>query len=476
MMRATALLAAACAAVGAFTVPLPTHILHPPRSTHARGYARSVSSQSRWRTAAPPSNSSRTFNPADYGGDPTGSVDSTAAVAAAVDALLASARASGVRAKGWQYDAGGAALDLAGGAFIISSPLVFPAGYANWRLTGGTLRASARFPADRFLVEVANTTADGGGADIGIDSLFLDAYQVAAGCVLTNGVQGAVLGPRIYAFNFTQFGIRVNKGFEVTITESWAAEYSWADPRKENGTASVATGIYKDGNDGAITDVIVYSSRVGIEIGGEANILENLHTWSLANGNGGIGILVTVAQTRLVSCYLDWQDVVFTLPQGVSFIGGFFLCGARIRLVAPADGAASNVYIADNVLISSYCHFSGYSAVQADGVFSSAEEVTVVGTLAEAQIGVRSTAATAVVASATPTQRFTANFTDSLLFDVRDVPIRSVSYSVQLDDGVALVAHASRPPVGGVVTVELAAPVTGSVTVTVDQSRRRTGA
>lgn len=90
----------------------------------------------------------------------------------------------------------------------------------------------------------------------------------------------------MYAFNFTAYGIRVVGGFEVTITQSWAAEYWWSDPRKENGTASTAVGIYKEGNDGAIVDVIVYSSRVGVQVNGEANILDSIHTWSLANGNG----------------------------------------------------------------------------------------------------------------------------------------------------------------------------------------------
>ena len=297
------LLLAASPLASAWEPPLPFSLLHPPRSTHARSHARSVAAQARWRRAAPPSGV-RTYNPADFGGDPSGQTDSTAAVSAAVAALLSEARASGVLDGGDQHDAGGAAVDLAGGVFLIAAPLVIPAGYANLRITSGTLRAAPSFPRSRYLIEVGNTTSEGGNIDIGMSALFLDAWQVAAGCILTNGGKGAVIGPQIYAFNFTTVGINVVKGFETTITESWAAEYSFADPRKENGTASVATGIFKNGNDGAITDVIVFSSRVGIEVGGEANILENLHTWSLANNNGGTGILVTVGQARLVSCYL----------------------------------------------------------------------------------------------------------------------------------------------------------------------------
>ena len=78
----------------------------------------------------------------------------------------------------------------------------------------------------------------------------------------------------MYAFNFTQYGIRVSGGFEVTIMQSWAAEFWFDTPAKENGTASQAVGIYKDSNDGAIIDVVVFSSRIGVQVAGEANIVE----------------------------------------------------------------------------------------------------------------------------------------------------------------------------------------------------------
>ena len=206
----------------------------------------------------------------------------------------------------------------------------------------------------------------------------------------------------------------------------------------------------------------------------QANIVDSVHTWSLANGAGGTGILVSSGQARLTNCYLDWQDVAFTNPTSISFVGGFFLCGARIRLVAQEGGGrAVNIYIADNQFISDYCGFKDYDAVQADGHFTGAADVTVVGTLAQPQIGVRSTTATAVVTATTPTALFTANFTSALLFSPALVPIQSITYSVTLADGQAIVAHAARPANGGIVTVELATPVKGSVSITVDQSTRR---
>jgi hypothetical protein len=101
-------------------------------------------------------------------------------------------------------------------------------------------------------------------------------------------------------------------------------------------------------------------------------------------------------------------------------------------------------------------------------------DVTVQGILAEPGVGVTSTVMTTTVSSATPTKKFTANFTSLLLFDVSRVPIQTVTYALVLADGATPVpAHAVRPIEGGIVTVETSSPVAGSVTITVDQSKRR---
>jgi len=172
---------------------------------------------------------------------------------------------------------------------------------------------------------------------------------------------------------------------------------------------------------------------------------------------------------------VDWNDVVLTNPVQVFFTGGIFLCGARIRLVAPPNGVADGLYLTGNEFVGSYCHFTNYSAVEADGAFTRALDVSVAGTLAESVVGVRSTTATLVAASATPATLFSADFSRALLFDPAKVPIRTVHFSLTADGG-GVVAAVARPPQGGVVTVETAAPVVGSVVITVDQSERRAGA
>ena len=259
-----------------------------------------------WGPAPAPPAGSRVFSPLAHGGDPTGLTDSTAALQATVADLLAACGER--RLADWVRDCGGAVLDLQGGEYLVSAPLAIPPGYGNLHVMQGSLLASAAFPALRALIEVGNMTASGAGSniDVQLSGLFLDAAHVAAGCIHTDNLQGGVIGPQVYLLGFTETGARVTKGFEVTIMQAWAAEFWFGDPRKENGNATGnTTGIYKEGNDGVVTDCVIFSSRVGLWIAGEANDVDAIHTWNLANGNGGIGILSTAPQTRFTECYLD---------------------------------------------------------------------------------------------------------------------------------------------------------------------------
>jgi hypothetical protein len=470
-----ALVFASCAAASAaWSLPARhSKLLHPPHSA-----SRTRAQMRRWATPAGPAPGSHVFSPIDFGADPTGATDATAGVEAAVAALLAACNeTTRPRLADWVRDCAGATLDLAGGEYLISAPLAIPPGYGDLHIMQGSLHASESFPRDRFLIEVGNSTSGGGGhnIDVSLSALFLNAFQ-AAGCIHTEDLQGGVVGPQVYAFNFSAFGILANAGFELSIMQTWAAEYWFDDPRKENGTLTTAVGIYKNGNDGVIDDCVIFSSKIGLWVGGEANQINAVHTWNLANGNGGTGILSTASQQRMTNCYLDWNDVVFMNPTQITFTGGFFLCGARIRLVAPADGVADGVYIAGNQLVGAYCHFSGYPAVQADGNFSSVADVSVVGTLADSGILVRGPTATLTQYASSPTSSFLFNFTERLLFDTAGASIVTIEVSLVLDTpGQAPVPFVARKADGALVRVDVAAPVTGAVTVVVDQSRRRGG-
>ena len=94
-------------------------------------------------------------------------MDSTAVLQHCIELLWNSSRSgsSSTRAsvgsgagRGPQLDLGGATLDLAGGVFLLSSPVVFPAtGARNFQVRGGTLRAARTFPVSGFLLELNYT-------------------------------------------------------------------------------------------------------------------------------------------------------------------------------------------------------------------------------------------------------------------------------------------------------------------------------
>ena len=251
----------------AWTTPLLSAQLYPPHSKgSASRYRRVVQA---WPHAAPAADASHVYSPLDFGGDPSGETDSTLAVQDALDAVL-NASTPGIRDANDIRDCGGATLDLQGGAYMISAPIVIPAYYGNLRITQGTLRASPAFPTHSYILESgAGGGADGNNIDVLFDELFLDASQVAAGGLLAVGLFGGVIGPQVYVFNFTTAGINISSGHEVTVQQTWVGEYWWSDSRKENRNASTAQGIIVNGNDHVVSDVVVFSSKAGIVLNGK---------------------------------------------------------------------------------------------------------------------------------------------------------------------------------------------------------------
>ena len=222
-------------------------------------------------------------------------------------------------------DLGGATIDLQGGDYLLSRPLVVPFCYGNVRLQRGTLRASAQFPAASSVLLIGNGTTslcapDGQDTtmeNVEVSGLMVDGQQYAAECITIRGIMGAVLGPDNFYLGFTRAGVSVLGGHEVQIYASWFGQFVYSDPRKENGTA---IGIEVIGNDHVISSVVVYSALYGIYMRGAANLIWNAHTWNDATGtgNGGIGIFMDCAgytQNRVIGSYLDYNDLLIVSPE-----------------------------------------------------------------------------------------------------------------------------------------------------------------
>lgn len=169
--------------------------------------------------------------PADYGADPTGANDSTAAMQAAVHALLAARGPRHTMASNIT-DLGGATMDLSGGTYLVSAPLVIPPMYGNAQIVRGTLRASPKFPADRFLVEIGSSLCDprlangkpdiqgSCGQFINVNEVMFDAAHVAAGGVSVTKTMGTTLGPSVFFTGFTVAGVQINGGHECMVQQA----------------------------------------------------------------------------------------------------------------------------------------------------------------------------------------------------------------------------------------------------------------
>jgi len=295
-----------------------------------------------------------TVSPLDFGADPTGATDSTAAMNAAMAALL-NHTAGGVPPMADAIvNLGGATLDLRGGEYLISAPLVIPKLIGNVRVRGGSLRANAAaFPADRFLIEVGeegcNAKVKQGVCNemISFDNLFLDAGHRAAGGIVVANTMGTTIGPSAFFTGFVQAGVRVLQGHETVISDSWFAEFYWSDPAGAHGNSS-SVGVDLHGQDNYLTNVIVFDfTHLGVSVDGAATLLEGVHTW---NG-GGVGILINgsyAIQDRLLACYLDYNTLTIVDPTQTTVEDTFFL-DTQAVLVQSKKPAMQSVVFRENV-------------------------------------------------------------------------------------------------------------------------------
>lgn len=388
-----------------------------------------------------------TIFPTDYGADPTGTTDSSAAFTAAVAALLRGGAphhmAEGI------HDLGGATLDLAGGQYLLSEPVVIPPYYGNLLIARGTLRASSSFPSDKWLLMIGDPSCNppsGQGSCnefVNVNDVLFDSSHVAAGGVFVSHVMGTTIGPAFFT-GYHQAGILVDGGHEVMITETWLAEYYWSEPQPSNSTS---IGIQVNGNDHYLDDVIVFDyTHTGVEINGAANILSGVHTW---NG-GGVGIAINSYQTRLIGCYLDYNVLVIKDPEQTVVENTFFL--ATHTVLHASRGTVATLLMRFNT-------YTGGDSVVLDGTFTRTTGVSIV----EEINGNKFTRARATLAlTASTSWRF--DFSSTLLFPTIDF----LTYSLATSAGP--VAHVAMPPQGRTVEIRTAQPVDAVVSVEVAQA------
>jgi hypothetical protein len=206
MIHFAALLSVACAAVdppaslrGRLASLDPSHAMLAPRAPSARA----------------PFQPGVRVSPLDFGADPLGKRDSTAALqqcvtacvnySASIDALGHFAGDASFGNGRYIANAGGCLIDLGGGEFLLSSTVMIPEYIGNLQLGHGSLVADEAFANGTFLLQVGipgscNVPQGSCNLDLGFPELFLDGRHVASGLQINN-VMGTTVGPGAYFLN-----------------------------------------------------------------------------------------------------------------------------------------------------------------------------------------------------------------------------------------------------------------------------------
>lgn len=187
--------------------------------------------------------------PSAFGADPTGIQDSTSAFEQAMNVLLTRKTAL-VKMASNITDLGGATLDLEGGQYVISRPVVVPPFFGNVLIRGGTLRASPSFPTNAWLLTIGDVSCnpDGQGSCnefVNVVDMLFDGNFTAAGGAHVSHVMGTTLD-NVFFTRFMQQGIRVDGGHEVMVSQAWLSQYYWSDSHPPESTLS-SIGIQLNG-------------------------------------------------------------------------------------------------------------------------------------------------------------------------------------------------------------------------------------
>jgi hypothetical protein len=423
--------------------------------------------------------------PLDFGADPTGKSDSSDAIQSCVQFCVNYSSvidflghfpgdASFGNGK-YIRNAGGCVIDLSGGEYLLSKPIVFPEYIANINFGHGSLVADPTpgvFPPDSFLlvVGIAGSCKIPQGScniDINFPELFLDGSHVASG-IQVNNVMGSTLGPGSYLLNFTSYGVQINGGHELMISRCWLGETNFDYPFSKTDLPT-AIAIQVNGNDHYIQSTVVFSSKIGLEVNGAANYITGVHVWFPSNqalafvDEGVKAFHITGWQNRFVGCYIDGSRAVFDtggLNHNI-WVDGFECCAGVADvphgIMLLGDSIGGGMVIENNI----FCGGNIFSVPATPG-----KAVAVKGTRIESNSfcgqGVGSKATLSLTQTAASQWNFT--FCDYLVFPT----ISRVKVSVIAASGFPTAI--ARPPVGCSVLVETSESVTGTVSVEVDSS------
>ncbi|KAJ0457156.1 putative endo-polygalacturonase [Helianthus annuus] len=415
--------------------------------------------------SSPARSSSGVYSVIEYGADPTGKTDSTDAILAAISDAV-SVVGDGFLMEGIT-NLGGVRISLEGGIYKISRPIKLPvAGRGNILIFGGTLKAYDNFTTDDYLLDLSPSSSsinhDYNYEFVTLRDLMLDCNFKGGGIRVVNALRTSI--DNCYIAHFTTTGILVQRGHETYIRNSFLGQHITAggDPNERNFTG---TAIDLQGNDNAITDVVIFSAQVGIMVSGQANMITGVHCYNKANGFGGTGIYIKVpgiTQTRIVNSYFDYTGIVVEDPVQLHVSGCFFLGDAFIVLKS-VRGVVDGINIVNNMF---YGSNKGVDIVQLDQTRKEFNEIGRVMVDNNVVNGMNMKATVANGVTRVNGTSWTIDFNKILLFPRR---IKFVQHSLMSNTSDMFPKTILRNISNNQVFIESDVTVEGSAAVTVDQ-------
>ena len=159
---------------------------------------------------------------------------------------------------------------------------------------------------------------------ITLRDLFLDSNFKGGGISITNSLRINI--DNCYITHFTTNGILVQSGHETYIRNTFIGQHITAGGDKNERKFS-GIGISLQGNDNAITDVVIFSAAIGILITGQANTISGVHCYNKASGFGGTGIYL-----KLPGNFFNYLIIYIKVKDYIYFLG----VAKRAQPVRPA--------------------------------------------------------------------------------------------------------------------------------------------
>jgi len=423
-------------------------------------------------------NAGSIFYPVDFGADPTGVNDSTKALQAAVDAAFAV-----VMPDRWSHASKpvrNTVVHLGGGTYRTSGTIWLGTGL-TFRLCCGGLFAGGDFAADAFMV------SGGPGLEgVSITDVSFDLMRKGQGAIHFDNTLRVHLD-RLFVHHYTAYGIKVEQGHEVHVSNCWCGEWGWSEsPHNGPGQNLTGVAIEIDGQDHWLSDIIVFSGLRGVVLQGGASVLTNTHIY---NGGNESSLEVSGHSVRVLGCYFDFNRVVLVAPiVAVDVSHSFFLGGVGVELRSSGPGGVVDglTMVGNQFVIGNAQHgdapadtvFATVTRNESAGAFGpprggsvirdSATPLATYGEFLNHSFVARETTATKALTQRGAT-RWELDFSDALAFATG---IARVQFGFEVVEGGGFpvaVARPRRPEAPMVVVVETSEPVNGTLVVTAYQ-------